>query len=1026
MFSISRKSTNLKKQRRRAVHIFRPLHGLSLIIGTLVLSGAVAVFLKSATADSEQLTVPENVARILVLHSDNAGFSWSEKFSEGIKEELARRDEPIDICFEFLDTKRNSTSGYLKSFETMLLSKYEDINVDVFVCCNDQSLAFVAQAGNRIFPETPLVFCNVSFFDLTRLQGRPATGLKQNLGIKPTLKTALKLNPKAEKVYIILNSTPTGRALRRKTEEVSDDFSSGLEFIYLEDLNLKQLRDKTSQLPQNSIVLLLVFSGEKDGSVLSCEKTLEMLRPHCRAPIYSVWDFLLGHGIVGGRLSCGKKEGMIAAQLASRILKGEEASAIPTTENPTRFAFDYKELSAFNIPLHRLPAGAQIINKPFSLIEEYSTLVIAAALIILTLGASVAILAASAIIRKKSLKAIKASESKYSKLFSKSSDAIIIHDLEGNITDVNERALAMFGYAKDEILKLEIADLHPEGALQQSKQAFDIVKESGSVSFRVDMKKKNGDLFHAHVTAGAFPSNSHTLIQGIIRDISEQKEYEQALAESELKYRTLIETLPHAIAIVQEEKIVFANMALLQMLKAGSQEEVYGLNFLDSVSEADKQKMADYIRSAESRADEAPNHYFATLKRLNGQSFPAEIFANRIEYRQKPAIQLVGIDISGLRANQAERARLASAVEQAAECIMITNPDGIIKYVNPCFEKMTGYSISEVIGHTPQLLSSGKHSKAFYDNLWQTISSGKTWRGNFINRKKDGSTFEEEAVISPVMDNAGNIVNYVAVKRNVSYERLLENQVRHSQKMAAMGHLAHRITHTFTNALTRIIGNTQIAQSKIGQSSGIRSNLDEIAQAANEVTGLAADLLAFAHPSPPKMRNIDLNRIITGLKEILGRTLSPDIDLVLQPAAGKHKINADPGQLEQALTHIAINSMESMSKGGKVTITTQVEDLSVEEIAAIQAGIPDDRRHHGGFGAIAVSDTGCGMSEDVLAHAFDPFFTTKTDDRSAGLGLSTADRIISQHGGQIIIDSQPGRGTTVKIYLPLSDNDNDK
>ncbi|MFW6152521.1 MAG: two-component system sensor histidine kinase NtrB, partial [Verrucomicrobiota bacterium] len=328
--------------------------------------------------------------------------------------------------------------------------------------------------------------------------------------------------------------------------------------------------------------------------------------------------------------------------------------------------------------------------------------------------------------------------------------------------------------------------------------------------------------------------------------------------------------------------------------------------------------------------------------------------------------------------------------------------------------------------HTPQLLSSGKHSKAFYDNLWQTISSGKTWRGNFINRKKDGSTFEEEAVISPVMDNAGNIVNYVAVKRNVSYERLLENQVRHSQKMAAMGHLAHRITHTFTNALTRIIGNTQIAQSKIGQSSGIRSNLDEIAQAANEVTGLAADLLAFAHPSPPKMRNIDLNRIITGLKEILGRTLSPDIDLVLQPAAGKHKINADPGQLEQALTHIAINSMESMSKGGKVTITTQVEDLSVEEIAAIQAGIPDDRRHHGGFGAIAVSDTGCGMSEDVLAHAFDPFFTTKTDDRSAGLGLSTADRIISQHGGQIIIDSQPGRGTTVKIYLPLSDNDNDK
>ncbi len=1029
MFSIACEAQNLKQQRHKPVDLFSASKRYFRLVSALMLCFVLTARSNPAKATGEtDGDVPlEKGHRIVVLHSYHAGFSWSDKCSEGILQEVNRHAEPIDVCFEFLDTQRIASPGYLKSFEKLLLAKYKNRPVDVVICCADQALEFITSSEEGIFPGVPVVFCNTTSFDGRLAEKRPANGLTRQLSIKETLETALKLQPSTRKIYVILDSDLAGQALKEESKEVFADFSSNLEFIFLEDLSLKELQQKTLRLPSNSIVFLFIFKNKTDGKVLPSEKHLKLLKPYCPVPIYSVWEFYLGHGIVGGKLACGKEEGKMVAQRALRVLEGAKVSEIPLAKSPTRFAFDYKELKAFDIPLSKLPPGSKIINNPFSLIKEYSTVVIVAALIFLTLGASVAILTASALMRKRSINALKASESKYSRLFNKSSDAIIIHDLEGNITDVNERALELLGYEKDETLKLKIDDLHPENALEESKQAFDIIKESGSVTFRVDMQKKDGKIFHAHVSAGTFRSNSHMLVQGIIRDISEQKEYEQALAESELKYRTLIETLPHAIAIIQDRKIVFANPALLHMLKADSQDKALGLNFLDTVSGTDKQKVINYARARKKgRVDEAPNHYFLTLKRLNGESFPAEIFANRIEYKQKPATQVVAIDISRLRANQAERARLASAVEQAAECIMITDPHGIVKYVNPCFEEMTGYSVNEVVGHTPQIVSSGKHSKAFYDNLWQRISSGKTWRGNFVNRKKDGTLFEEEAVISPVMDNAGNIVNYVAVKRNVSYERLLENQIRHSQKMAAMGHLAHRITHTFTNALTRIIGNAQIAQSKVDKSSDIAPNLQEVVQAAKEVTGLAAELLAFAHPSPPKMRNIDLNRIIDGLEEILGKTLSPDINLKLEPAAGKHKINADPSQLEQALTHLAINSMEAMPKGGTLTITTQVEALSAEEIAAIQAGMPENRRHHGGFGAIIVSDTGCGMPEDVLAHAFEPFFTTKTVDKSVGLGLSTADRIISQHGGQIIINSQPDAGTTAKIYLPLSDKDTDK
>jgi PAS domain S-box-containing protein len=511
------------------------------------------------------------------------------------------------------------------------------------------------------------------------------------------------------------------------------------------------------------------------------------------------------------------------------------------------------------------------------------------------------------------------------------------------------------------------------------------------------------------------------MIQGIARDITRQTEYEKALRESEQKYRSLIETLPYGIAIIQDERLVFANAALLKMLKA-KQEDVIGRNVLEAVAEEDRDTVHRYGTARQAgHTENIPDHYTITMKRLDGEKFAAEIYARRIEYEEKPAVQLVGIDISPRLANQAERARLASAVEQAAECIMITDPEGRVQYVNPCFTKMTGYSPDEVIGRTPAVISSDKHSSEFYEQLWNTISSGKTWRGHFVNQKKDGSLFEEEAVISPVTDDSGRIVNYVAVKRNVTYEHILENQIRHSQKMAAMGHLAHRITHNYTNALTRIIGNAQIAQAKAGESSGINQHVQEVIDAANEVASLAAELLAFAHPSPPKMRKVSLNRLIDGLEEILGRTLSPEINLVLEPASGKHKVNADPTQIEQALTHMALNSMEAMPEGGTLTITTMVEKLSPEEIAAIQAGIPESRRHRGGFGAIVISDSGRGMSQDVQAHAFEPFYTTKEGDKGAGLGLSTAERIISQHGGQITISSTPGAGTSIKVYLPLAD-----
>ncbi|MGH6630946.1 MAG: PAS domain S-box protein, partial [Burkholderiales bacterium] len=188
----------------------------------------------------------------------------------------------------------------------------------------------------------------------------------------------------------------------------------------------------------------------------------------------------------------------------------------------------------------------------------------------------------------------------------------------------------------------------------------------------------------------------------------------------------------------------------------------------------------------------------------------------------------VMLDVTQQKHAEEERARLSLAVEQAAEAILITDPEGSISYVNPAFEKVTGYGRSEVIGKTPRLLKSGKHDKAFYQALWGALQQGEVWSGRFINRRKDGTTYEAEAVISPVRDMAARVVNYVAVQRDVTRERQLEEQVRQSQKIEAVGRLAGGVAHDFNNLLTIISGYSDLLLAKLDGEDLTRGHVAEI------------------------------------------------------------------------------------------------------------------------------------------------------------------------------------------------------
>lgn len=369
----------------------------------------------------------------------------------------------------------------------------------------------------------------------------------------------------------------------------------------------------------------------------------------------------------------------------------------------------------------------------------------------------------------------------------------------------------------------------------------------------------------------------------------------------------------------------------------------------------------------------------------------------------------------GTRRIETERQLLATAIEQARETIMITDAKGRIEYVNPAFEDITGYSRQDVMGKNPAMLSSGKHNEGFYKELWETLRQGNTWRGCFINQRKDAALYHEEAVISPVRDEAGQVAHYVAVKRDVTKEDALADQLRQSQKMEALGHLAGQVAHDFTNTLVIILNSCHIIKNCIPQDSEAQEFLDKILEQGNKISALTCQLLAFSHRQPVAMKPMNLEKIVMGVSETLERMVGVDVSVIMTGSPGRKMINADPSQVEQVLFHLVVNARDAMEIGGSLRIqtgVTHVTDAPHPELVAGATLVPGD------YIWFTVSDTGVGMDMETQRKVFDPFFTTKGKGGS-GLGLSTAYGIVKQHKGYIGVRSEQGKGTTFTVYFPL-------
>ena len=384
------------------------------------------------------------------------------------------------------------------------------------------------------------------------------------------------------------------------------------------------------------------------------------------------------------------------------------------------------------------------------------------------------------------------------------------------------------------------------------------------------------------------------------------------------------------------------------------------------------------------------------------------------------ALEVVGtvVDMTDRRQEEEARARLSSAVEQASDSIVITSPEGAIVYVNPAFERTTGHARDEVVGQDLRGLKQAEDGSGFAEALGSGAAGAEPWSGRLTGKRRDGSLTEEEAALSPVWDAHGRLVNHVALLRDVTRERRMEEQLRQSQKMEAVGQLAGGVAHDFNNLLTVITGRCHFLQQRLGGEGPGARDVTLIVEAAQRAAALTRQLLAFSRRQVLEMRVLDVNSVVAQVEKMLRRLIGEDIDLVTVPAQDLGCVKADPGQLEQVLLNLIVNARDAMPRGGRVTIETGSVVGGTEDGPA---GIPP-----GPHTMLAVSDNGSGMDAETLSHIFEPFFTTKGRDRGTGLGLATVYGIVAQSGGHIAVESEPGQGTVFRVYLPRVDEPADR
>jgi two-component system cell cycle sensor histidine kinase/response regulator CckA len=604
-------------------------------------------------------------------------------------------------------------------------------------------------------------------------------------------------------------------------------------------------------------------------------------------------------------------------------------------------------------------------------------------------------------------------------LFTNNPQPMWVYDLKTLFfLEVNDAAVAHYGYSRDEFLRMRLTDVRPKEDVPRLLDELAKVRQGFQHSGNWKHILKGGQRIDVEIISHNLIFGGHEAELVVIRDITRQKRAEKALQDAERKYRLIFEEA--IIGIFQstpDGRLLSVNPALTRMYGYDSPEEI-----MASITDIQHQLYVDPNRREEFKRqlekDGLVQHFEVQVYRKDRSKM--WLATNTHVVREGDTIvryegtfeDITERKLLEDQLRQAEQ-KYRDIVENAVVGIFQSTPDGRYTSVNPAMASMLGYDspqdLMENITDISQQVYVDPKSRDEFRLLVKDTGIAKNFECQAY--RKDGSKMWLSANVRAVSKD-GKVVGYEGMNEDITQRKLLEAQLRQAQKMEAVGQLAGGVAHDFNNALGVITGYSDLLQMSLPAGDPSHRHAAEIAKAGRRAAALTRQLLAFSRKQVIQPVVLDLNAATTELEKMLRRLIGEDIEIIFKRSPGLGRVKMDPGQVEQVLMNLAVNSRDAMPQGGRLCIETA--NIELDETYARQLGyvIP------GSYVMLSVSDNGCGMDKETQLHIFEPFFTTKEPGKGTGLGLSTVYGIAKQNAGYIVAYSEVGKGTTFKLYLP--------
>ncbi|WP_165849362.1 PAS domain S-box protein [Candidatus Cryosericum septentrionale] len=589
-------------------------------------------------------------------------------------------------------------------------------------------------------------------------------------------------------------------------------------------------------------------------------------------------------------------------------------------------------------------------------------------------------------------------------------DIILFIAPNGSIREANTAACTAYGYAHDELLRLNIQDLRVPEARAAIPALF-AQAINGSIVFETTHMRKDGSAFPVEVSSHGTDYNGEQVIISLIRDVTERRAREAEIAQ----LGRAVDESSDEIYVVDGDTLscVQANLRAQQNL-GYSLDELRQMKSVDVAPEMTAERLAEALELVRAGI-RSTAMLRTTARRRDGTTYPVEARLSLAETGGKTAIVVIFTDISERLAAEAEHTLILTAMDQVSEGIVILDEDERLQYANQGLEHILGVPAASIMGKTLAELPAGPGFEELHRGAAAAVLSGQAWTGTLTMTRSDGMPLTLRASVRSIRQPEGQTRAYCVVIHDATEEVHREEELRQSQKMEAIGLLAGGIAHDFNNLLTAIMGYADLLTYSLPPGSPEAVGAATISQAAVKAADLTRRLLGFARKGKIEDVPVDLHSIIHDVRSLLERTIPRSIVITEELDAGQSSVLGDSTQLQQVLLNLAINARDAMPEGGTLSFKTRNVHLD-----ALFCRLHPETRE-GWYLQTDVEDTGCGITAENMPHMFEPFFTTKGVGKGTGMGLAMVYGIVRNHGGTIHVYSEEARGSVFRMYLPFTE-----